>query len=67
MPNLEGLGLQNFRTFKKKEFFEFAPIENDYNLQQINVKIRVIFQMFYSTSCVVEFLITIILSRKMIL
>lgn len=26
MPNLEGLALQNFRTFKKKEFFEFAPI-----------------------------------------
>lgn len=26
MPNLEGLGLQNFRTFNKKENFEFAPI-----------------------------------------
>ena len=26
MPNLEGLGLQNFRTFNKKESFEFAPI-----------------------------------------
>ena len=26
MPNLEGLGLQNFRTFNKKEDFEFAPI-----------------------------------------
>ncbi|MGH1387468.1 DUF3696 domain-containing protein [Kordia sp.] len=26
MPNLEGLGLQNFRTFNKKEHFEFAPI-----------------------------------------
>ncbi|OXG08609.1 uncharacterized protein DUF3696 [Flavobacterium araucananum] len=26
MPNLEGLGLQNFRTFQKKENLEFAPI-----------------------------------------
>lgn len=26
MPNLEGLRLQNFRTFSKKEDFEFAPI-----------------------------------------
>lgn len=26
MPNLEGLGLQNFRTFEKKEYLEFAPI-----------------------------------------
>lgn len=26
MPNLEGLGLQNFRTFNKKENLEFAPI-----------------------------------------
>ncbi len=26
MPNLEGLGLQNFRTFTKKENLEFAPI-----------------------------------------
>lgn len=26
MPNLEGLGLQNFRTFSKKENLEFAPI-----------------------------------------
>lgn len=26
MPNLEGLGLQNFRTFTKKENIEFAPI-----------------------------------------
>lgn len=26
MPNLEGLGLQNFRTFNKRENFEFAPI-----------------------------------------
>lgn len=26
MPNLEGLGLQNFRTFTKKEYLEFAPI-----------------------------------------
>lgn len=26
MPNLEGLGLQNFRTFNKKQHFEFAPI-----------------------------------------
>ncbi|WMX14920.1 AAA family ATPase [Aureispira sp. CCB-E] len=26
MPNLEGIGLQNFRTFKKKENLEFAPI-----------------------------------------
>ncbi|WHF51966.1 DUF3696 domain-containing protein [Chryseobacterium gotjawalense] len=26
MPNLEGLGLQNFRTFRKKENLEFAPI-----------------------------------------
>ncbi len=26
MPNLEGLGLQNFRTFRKKETLEFAPI-----------------------------------------
>lgn len=26
MPNLDGLGLQNFRTFKKKENLEFAPI-----------------------------------------
>ncbi|WP_202702739.1 AAA family ATPase [Flavobacterium sp. UGB4466] len=26
MPNLEGLGLQNFRTFKNKEELEFAPI-----------------------------------------
>ena len=26
MPNLEGLGLQNFRTFSNKENLEFAPI-----------------------------------------
>tara|TARA_Y100000815_G_C13348326_1_gene503043 strand:+ start:5199 stop:8090 length:2892 start_codon:yes stop_codon:yes gene_type:complete len=26
MPNLEGLGLQNFRTFKIRENLEFAPI-----------------------------------------
>lgn len=26
MPNLEGLGLQNFRTFSAKENLEFAPI-----------------------------------------
>ncbi|CAD0002296.1 DUF3696 domain-containing protein [Flavobacterium salmonis] len=26
MPNLEGLGLQNFRTFNNKENLEFAPI-----------------------------------------
>lgn len=26
MPNLEGLGLQNFRTFNKKEDFLFAPM-----------------------------------------
>ncbi len=26
MPNLEGIGLQNFRTFNKKENLEFAPI-----------------------------------------
>ncbi|WP_431609263.1 DUF3696 domain-containing protein [Chryseobacterium sp. 'Rf worker isolate 10'] len=26
MPNLEGLGLQNFRTFQKKQSLEFAPI-----------------------------------------
>ena len=26
MPNIEGLGLQNFRTFTKKENLEFAPI-----------------------------------------
>ena len=26
MPNLEGLGLQNFRTFQKKVNLEFAPI-----------------------------------------
>jgi len=26
MPNLEGISLQNFRTFNKKEDFEFSPI-----------------------------------------
>ncbi|WP_312716752.1 DUF3696 domain-containing protein [Sphingobacterium multivorum] len=26
MPNLEGIGLQNFRTFSKKENLEFGPI-----------------------------------------
>ncbi|MDE5418458.1 DUF3696 domain-containing protein [Labilibaculum sp. DW002] len=26
MPNIEGIGLQNFRTFNKKEELEFAPI-----------------------------------------
>lgn len=26
MPNLEGLGLQNFRTFQTREYLEFAPI-----------------------------------------
>lgn len=26
MPNIEGLGLQNFRTFQKMESIEFAPI-----------------------------------------
>jgi AAA15 family ATPase/GTPase len=26
MPNLDGLGLQNFRTFHKKEQLEFASI-----------------------------------------
>ncbi|MFK7947135.1 MAG: AAA family ATPase, partial [Saprospiraceae bacterium] len=26
MPNLKGIGLQNFRTFKDYEYLDFAPI-----------------------------------------